>query len=117
MSAAKESRHAKGKKKGAPSPTEKLSAGKGKESVSSNGQSNQDESPVRSIADIVSWVVKMVIYVACIGYAGYHAHDIRMHAIRTYGLVIHEFDPWFNFLPPSISQRTAGVPSLAGTIT
>eukprot|EP01062_Namystynia_karyoxenos_P025994 TRINITY_DN2033_c0_g3_i5.p1 TRINITY_DN2033_c0_g3~~TRINITY_DN2033_c0_g3_i5.p1 ORF type:complete len:817 (+),score=243.33 TRINITY_DN2033_c0_g3_i5:126-2576(+) len=25
------------------------------------------------------------------------AYDIRMHAIRVYGYVIHEFDPWFNF--------------------
>ena len=25
------------------------------------------------------------------------AADIRMHAIRVYGMVIHEFDPWFNF--------------------
>ncbi len=30
-------------------------------------------------------------------HAGWHAHDIRMYAIRTYGKVIHEFDPWFNF--------------------
>ncbi|KAJ1617904.1 STT3 subunit of Oligosaccharyl transferase [Pavlovales sp. CCMP2436] len=27
----------------------------------------------------------------------YSAFDIRMHAIRVYGRVIHEFDPWFNF--------------------
>lgn len=25
------------------------------------------------------------------------AYNIRMYAINTYGLVIHEFDPWFNF--------------------
>jgi len=25
------------------------------------------------------------------------AVDFRMHAINTFGLVIHEFDPWFNF--------------------
>ena len=28
---------------------------------------------------------------------GWWAHDIRMHAINIYGMVIHEFDPWFNF--------------------
>merc|ERR1712130_764818 len=28
---------------------------------------------------------------------GWFAVDIRMFAIRTFGLVIHEFDPWFNF--------------------
>jgi len=27
----------------------------------------------------------------------YLAYDIRLYAIRTYGLVIHEFDPWFNY--------------------
>ena len=25
------------------------------------------------------------------------AYTIRLHAITEYGLVIHEFDPWFNF--------------------
>ena len=25
------------------------------------------------------------------------AYDIRLHAVNTYGRVIHEFDPWFNF--------------------
>jgi dolichyl-diphosphooligosaccharide---protein glycosyltransferase len=28
---------------------------------------------------------------------GYAAYSVRMHAINIYGLVIHEFDPWFNF--------------------
>lgn len=27
----------------------------------------------------------------------YVAYTIRLHAIETYGRVIHEFDPWFNF--------------------
>ena len=25
------------------------------------------------------------------------AYTIRLHAIEEYGLVIHEFDPWFNY--------------------
>jgi dolichyl-diphosphooligosaccharide--protein glycosyltransferase len=29
--------------------------------------------------------------------AGWYAYDIRLYAIKNYGLVIHEFDPWFNF--------------------
>lgn len=28
---------------------------------------------------------------------GYAAYTVRMHAINIYGLVIHEFDPWFNY--------------------
>ena len=31
------------------------------------------------------------------------AFDIRMHAIREYGYVIHEFDPWFNFRATEVS--------------
>jgi dolichyl-diphosphooligosaccharide--protein glycosyltransferase len=29
--------------------------------------------------------------------ACHNAYEIRMHAVRTYGPVIHEFDPWFNY--------------------
>jgi len=36
------------------------------------------------------WLI--TILVACM-----MAHDIRLYAIRTYGTVIHEFDPWFNY--------------------
>lgn len=25
------------------------------------------------------------------------AFDVRLHAIKTYGSIIHEFDPWFNY--------------------
>lgn len=38
-----------------------------------------------------------LLFVLSVAYVGYHAWDIRMYAIRTYGLVIHEFDPWFNY--------------------
>jgi dolichyl-diphosphooligosaccharide---protein glycosyltransferase len=30
-------------------------------------------------------------------YASWLAYDIRLYAIREYGYVIHEFDPWFNY--------------------
>lgn len=30
-------------------------------------------------------------------YFAYAAYDIRLHAIRTFGYIIHEFDPWFNY--------------------
>ena len=33
-----------------------------------------------------------ILYKAC-----EEAHEIRLYAIKDYGLVIHEFDPWFNF--------------------
>ena len=34
---------------------------------------------------------------ACYAIAIALAYDIRLFAIREYGLVIHEFDPWFNY--------------------
>jgi dolichyl-diphosphooligosaccharide---protein glycosyltransferase len=39
----------------------------------------------------------VLLFISTVGFAGYHAYDIRLYAIRTYGLVIHEFDPWFNY--------------------
>lgn len=36
-------------------------------------------------------------YLALFLIAGYAAYQIRIYAIKTYGYVIHEFDPWFNF--------------------
>merc|ERR1719282_1685855 len=27
----------------------------------------------------------------------YAAYDIRMYPIRDFGMIIHEFDPWFNY--------------------
>ncbi len=41
-------------------------------------------------------ILKLVMFPAqmvAVYYALYAAYDIRMHAIRTFGLVIHEFDP------------------------
>mmetsp|Transcript_29191 Transcript_29191/g.63351 ORF Transcript_29191/g.63351 Transcript_29191/m.63351 type:complete len:855 (-) Transcript_29191:221-2785(-) len=31
------------------------------------------------------------------GFVGWSAYNIRLHAVETYGMVIHEFDPWFNY--------------------
>jgi len=31
------------------------------------------------------------------GLALWKAYDIRLHALKEYGMVIHEFDPWFNY--------------------
>lgn len=39
----------------------------------------------------------VLVWLAAFSVAGYYAWDIRMYAIREYGLVIHEFDPWFNY--------------------
>jgi len=36
-------------------------------------------------------------FLLCMYIAAGQAYDIRMYAIHTYGYVIHEFDPWFNY--------------------
>lgn len=41
--------------------------------------------------------VELIAVVAVYAVAAYAAYHIRTHAITTYGKVIHEFDPWFNF--------------------
>jgi dolichyl-diphosphooligosaccharide--protein glycosyltransferase len=45
----------------------------------------------------VKGIIIFLIQAALVCVVGWHAYDIRMHALRTYGYVIHEFDPWFNF--------------------
>merc|ERR1719409_16531 len=37
------------------------------------------------------------VYVVLLAHAAYYAYDIRLFAVRNYGRIIHEFDPWFNF--------------------
>mmetsp|Transcript_22538 Transcript_22538/g.53932 ORF Transcript_22538/g.53932 Transcript_22538/m.53932 type:complete len:606 (+) Transcript_22538:189-2006(+) len=42
-------------------------------------------------------LIGTAVRVALVLVAAYCAYDIRLYAIRTYGRLIHEFDPWFNF--------------------
>jgi len=37
------------------------------------------------------------VYVVLLAHAAFYAYDIRLFAVRNYGRIIHEFDPWFNF--------------------
>jgi dolichyl-diphosphooligosaccharide--protein glycosyltransferase len=46
---------------------------------------------------VVSWAMRIARIVAVIFVVIPMAYTIRLHAINTYGRVIHEFDPWFNF--------------------
>lgn len=41
----------------------------------------------------LKWVIRLVAAVA----ACFFAYGIRTYAIDTYGRVIHEFDPYFNY--------------------
>jgi dolichyl-diphosphooligosaccharide--protein glycosyltransferase len=47
--------------------------------------------------DSARWVGIRLVYLATFVVCGYFARDIRLKAIREYGAVIHEFDPWFNY--------------------
>mmetsp|Transcript_75547 Transcript_75547/g.157590 ORF Transcript_75547/g.157590 Transcript_75547/m.157590 type:complete len:856 (+) Transcript_75547:106-2673(+) len=49
--------------------------------------------PFRMAVYFVMGLVKMVL----LGVFCLKAYRIRMHAINTFGHVIHEFDPWFNY--------------------
>mmetsp|Transcript_71701 Transcript_71701/g.171253 ORF Transcript_71701/g.171253 Transcript_71701/m.171253 type:complete len:881 (+) Transcript_71701:56-2698(+) len=39
----------------------------------------------------------IIIQAVFLLYFIYAAYDIRLHAIKTFGHIIHEFDPWFNY--------------------
>ena len=43
-----------------------------------------------TIVTVAAWLYAMSVAIG-------KAYDIRLHAIKTYGYVIHEFDPWFNY--------------------
>jgi dolichyl-diphosphooligosaccharide---protein glycosyltransferase len=51
----------------------------------------------RSISSIIYHLIFAILRIVALGFIGYAAYSVRMHAINIYGLVIHEFDPWFNF--------------------
>jgi dolichyl-diphosphooligosaccharide--protein glycosyltransferase len=42
-------------------------------------------------------LVATMLQLGALAVIAHAAFDIRMFALRIYGLVIHEFDPWFNF--------------------
>ena len=48
---------------------------------------------VRAGLGAVMWAIRIPL----IAWILYQAYVIRLYAIQNYGLVIHEFDPWFNF--------------------
>ena len=55
------------------------------------------ENKVSSIIKSLRYVSVFFIAIIGLAIASYLAQDIRMKAIRGYGRVIHEFDPWFNY--------------------
>lgn len=50
---------------------------------------------------IIAWAIRLyLLYRICL-----EAYDIRLFAIKEYGLVIHEFDPWFNYRATEYLER------------
>ncbi|EKX35244.1 hypothetical protein GUITHDRAFT_118589 [Guillardia theta CCMP2712] len=45
----------------------------------------------------VVWVAWVAAQISMFIYACREAFNIRLYAVKEYGLLIHEFDPWFNF--------------------
>ena len=52
-------------------------------------------------------LLMFVGYAVAFYYAGKFAFDIRIYAIKNYGYVIHEFDPWFNYRATEVRQRAS----------
>eukprot|EP00949_MAST-11_sp_MAST-11-sp1_P005397 g5397.t1 len=46
-----------------------------------------------AISSLFAWAIRLPI----LAFALSQAYSIRLYAIKTYGAVIHEFDPWFNY--------------------
>ena len=68
----------------------KLSAADAKKQATAEEVKVTKENPAMSFA-------KNIIRFLFLIFICWTAYDIRLHAIKEYGLVIHEFDPWFNY--------------------
>jgi hypothetical protein len=61
--------------------------------ASRKGASSDDSSSSPLPLSTLIWS-SVAVYVAYLGFSA--AYNIRLFAIKEYGTVIHEFDPWFN---------------------
>jgi len=69
-------------------------------SSSKGSEAKKDAAPAKTGSSFISTLfrfLQLISWAACLFVAGRLALDIRMYAIKTYGPVIHEFDPWFNY--------------------
>ena len=49
------------------------------------------------VVRFVGSAIMLLAQLAALAAICYAAVDIRLHAVKNYGRVIHEFDPWFNY--------------------
>lgn len=57
-------------------------------------------------SELYSWAW-LGVAVYAIGTLMYQSYDIRLTAIKEYGPVIHEFDPYFNFRATEVSESSS----------
>jgi hypothetical protein len=57
-------------------------------------------------SELYSWAWISVAVYAIITLM-YYSYDIRLTAIKEYGPVIHEFDPYFNFRATQVSESSS----------
>ena len=55
------------------------------------------------IPSFVLTAITWAFRVALVYHFLYVAYDIRLYAIKEFGYLIHEFDPWFNFRATGMS--------------
>ena len=53
-----------------------------------------------SLFSTVAWFWRVLF----LGLIGYTSYTIRLHSVNTFGKVIHEFDPYFNFWATEYGQ-------------
>jgi len=84
------------KKKAATVAAGKKGAGKKVKDRDKNEPVNEEDDDFIMVGDHdgLPWIAARGGLVAM---AIYIAFNIRLYAIKEYGLVIHEFDPWFNY--------------------
>ena len=94
--------------------TSKVAAGGGissskKHSAAAHRQQGTDNTTDGESVDVAAsqYLYSWVVYGLCVYLTFiilYNAYNIRMHAIKEYGPVIHEFDPYFNFRATEVSS-------------
>jgi hypothetical protein len=72
---------------------------------SSSSSSSSSSTSTSSSSDYLINLVWFGAVVYGIGYFLYYAYQIRLQAIKEYGPVIHEFDPYFNWRATQVRRE------------
>jgi asparagine N-glycosylation enzyme membrane subunit Stt3 len=71
--------------------------------------SDEDATPkLFGLVPVPQFIVTLaftIVQLYCLYFILHRAYDIRTIAIQTYGRVIHEFDPWFNYRATEYLER------------